>query len=100
MTDPTRPTGARRPWLRGIFAGVAVAVAIGMFLPGPANADPRDRHDHDHYRHDQHYRHVYRRPAPVYGYGAPTYVPAPPPVVYSPVGPPAALNFIFPLNFR
>lgn len=96
MTDPTSPAGARRPWLRGIFAGVAVAVAIGMLLPGPANADPRDyHHGRDYHRH-------YRRPPPrpVYGYGAPTYVPAPPPVVYSPVGPPAALNFIIPLNFR
>ena len=95
MTNPTRPTGARRLRLREIVGGLALAAAIGTLLPGPVIAAPRDYHRGRNYHH-------YHRPPPrpVYGYGAPSYVPAPPPVVYSPVGPPAALNFIIPLDFR
>jgi len=47
-------------------------------------------------------RHFRRRPPPppTWGYDRPTYVPAPPPVVYAPPGPPAAINFGLSLNLR
>lgn len=82
--------------LRGLLAGLALALAAGAFAAAPAAA--ADRHDDRGRQHHVDHRRHWRPPA--YGYGAPTYVPAPPPVVYAPPGPPAALNFIIPLTIR
>lgn len=80
-------------------AGIlALAVVLGG-LAVPADAGGRDRGD----RRDVH-RHVVHRPPPppAWGYAAPSYVQAPPPVVYAPPAPPPV---VFPapglsLNFN
>lgn len=79
---------------RTIVAGLILAAVLGGSA-APALADEHDRDRHD--RHDQHdrgwdhRRYVESRPHVVY---------SPPPVVYAPPPPPAALNFVFPMNFR
>jgi len=79
-------------WRRLRLAVAALAVtAIAGGLAAPSVAAPRDRG-----RHPVH--HGYRRPPPAYGYGVPTYVPAPPPLVYSP--PAYASPFSLGLSFN
>lgn len=72
----------------------ATAFAVAFFVvgiaAGPAHADDRDHRDRRHFQH--------RPPPPNWGYDQPTYVPAPPPVVYAPPIPPAGINFS--LNLR
>jgi len=79
--------------LRIIAAALAAATLIAG-VAGPAGADPRDRHD----RHVRH-RH-YAPAAPAWGYDQPSYVAAPPPVVYAPPQGPAMLNFGITLPIR
>lgn len=83
---------------RTIVAGLVLAAVLGgSAAPALADEHDRDRHDqHDRARDHRdrgwdHRRYVEPRPRVVY---------APPPVVYEPPPPPAALNFVFPLNFR
>jgi hypothetical protein len=81
-----------------LIRAAAAALAMMMLVGGVAHtaaADPRGR-DRDRGRHVV--RH-YRRPPPAaWGYGQPSYVQAPPPVVYGPPEMPPAINFS--LNFR
>lgn len=96
MTISTTQSPDRRWSFRRIVMGLVLAAAIGG-IAAPAALAQDYRHD-DRYRRDDH-RHddrgrgygYYVAPAPVY---------APPPVVYAPPPPPAALSFVFPLNFR
>jgi hypothetical protein len=69
--------------IRAAAAALAIAVLLGS-VAGPAIADSRD--------HRRPVRHR-RAPPPRWGYDQPTYVQAPPPVVYAPPEGPAALNF-------
>jgi len=77
-----------------MIRAAAAALAMVMLVGGVAQtaaADPRDRGRHvvRHYRHP---------PPRAWGYGQPTYVQAPPPVVYGPPEMPPAINFS--LNLR
>lgn len=86
--------------IRAAAAALAMAVLLGG-VASPAGADPYDRDQHD--QHDQRRAPVrHRRPPPPprrdWGYDVPTYVQAPPPMVYAPPEGPAVLNFS--LNFR
>ncbi len=79
---------------RCAYAG-AVAAILAAAMIGTATAQPYPYHRPPP-------RHHYRPPPPppAWGYDQPTYVPAPPPVVYAPEGPPAAINFGLNLNLR
>jgi hypothetical protein len=79
--------------MRCMIATLAAATLVaGLF--GTASAqDYRDRRPPP----PRHYRHR-PPPPPAWGYDQPAYVAAPPPVVYAPEGPPAAINFS--LNLR
>jgi hypothetical protein len=85
---------APRSLFRRLVMGFVLAAAIGG-IAAPAMAedwhDQRDRDHHERWDRDHHPRGYYVAPAPVY---------APPPVVYAPPAPPAALSFVFPLNFH
>jgi hypothetical protein len=98
-----------------VIRAAAAALAMVLLLGGgAATAQERDRGDQGGYRGDQGYRvderdrrpeppreRYYRRPPPraVWGYDAPAYVQAPPPMVYAPPPPPEAI-FGFSLNLR
>jgi hypothetical protein len=86
-----KTTLSERRWsFRRIATGLVLA-AVAASIAAPAMADDhrrRDDHGRDRYRHARGY---YAAPAPVY---------APPGVIYAPPPAPAALNFVFPLNFR
>jgi hypothetical protein len=73
----------------------AAALAVVLLMGGVASADP----PHDRDRRDHHVRH-YAPPPRAWGYGQPTYVQAPPPVVYAPPALPAVLNFGITLPIR
>jgi hypothetical protein len=92
MTSLMTPALGRHATIRKILMGLVLAGVVGG-LAAPARADERDHRD-DHRRPDHHYRDDRH-----YG-GRPGYVYAPPPVVYAAPPAPAALNFVFPLNFR
>lgn len=85
-----------RRWARALTVAVlAAAVAMGA-LAGPARADEHGRH-----RRPPHHRPIRRPPRPVVmGYDAPTYVEAPPPIVYAPPAPPALLSLGINLNLH
>lgn len=78
------------PMIRAAAAAVAMVLLVGG-AAGTATADPRDRGREHHFRHR-------RPPPPNWGYDQPSYVAVPPPLVYAPEAPPAAINFS--LNFR
>jgi hypothetical protein len=90
---------------RAVTAALLLSFALGGIAFSPAAAQDRDRHD-DRGRHEE--RRPVRRPhhpsPPAWGYDAPSYVQAPPPVVYAPPAPPEALfgvpGISLQLNFR
>jgi hypothetical protein len=84
-----------RGWLGGMVSAALVAGAMATALP--AAAQERDRR-HDERHHRERVVHPRPVPAPAYGFGVPTYVPDPPPVVYSPPAPTGGLSLFF--NFR
>lgn len=104
--------------IRRLMSVLVLAGIIGGAAIGPALADERDqgrngeRDQRDQPRHgqgeqrgerDQHDRREVREPIrrerrPAYGYDAPTYGEAPPPIVYAPPAPTAGINLMF--NFR
>jgi hypothetical protein len=86
-----------RVWFAGIASAVLVAGAMAAALPAAAQDRDRDRRD-DERHHRERVVHERREPAPAYGYGVPTYVPDPPPVVYAPPAPTGGLSLFF--NFR
>jgi len=81
--------------MSGFRAAVATALAaVTLIAAVPASADERDRHGgHERY---------HRAPPPrqAWGYGQPSYVEAPPPVVYAPPAGPAFLSFGITLPIR
>jgi hypothetical protein len=79
--------------LRIAAAALAVATLIAG-VAGPAGADSRDHRDRN-VRH----RH-YAPPRQAWGYDQPSYVAAPPPLVYAPPQGPAMLNFGITLPIR
>ncbi|HXQ52890.1 MAG TPA: hypothetical protein VN802_17495 [Stellaceae bacterium] len=83
--------------IRAAAAALSVAV-LSAAIAGSALADPRDDHRDRRPRH----RVVHRAPPPpaVYGYDTPTYVEAPPPMVYAPPQMPAVLSFGLTLPIR
>ncbi len=83
-------------------AAALVAAVLAGGLAGAALAQDRDRdHGRDHRPPPRHERHRPPPPPPVaWGYDQPTYVQAPPPIVYSAPAPPAAINFGLNLNLR
>jgi len=89
MTGPI--TNGRRVGGR-ILAALVASLAIGALTAPAVRAE-----DRDHGRHERHERHYDRHER--WGYGAPAYGVAPPPVVYAPPVAPS-INLVFPLNFR
>jgi len=71
----------------------AAALALVLLTGGAATADSRDHHYYHHVRH-------HRPPPPAWGYGQPSYVASPPPLVYAPPSGPAVLNFGITLPIR
>jgi hypothetical protein len=85
----------RRPGFLAV-AALALVVGVAALATGPARAD-------EHPRHYPHHHRIHHPPPPppiVMGYGAPTYVPEPPPIVYAPPAPPAVISFGINLNLR
>jgi hypothetical protein len=79
------------------FRVATAALAAAVLIAGvasTASAEPRDRQ----VRHERHYRRPAPRPA--WGYDQPSYVAAPPPLVYAPPSGPAVLNFGITLPIR
>ena len=79
-------------------AALTLAVGATVFAAGHARAD-----GHRRGRHPPHHRLIQHRPPPppvVMGYDAPTYVAAPPPIVYAPPAPPAVISLGINLNLR
>ncbi len=78
-----------------IAAAALAAATLIVGVAGPAGADDRDHRG----RRVVHHRH-YAPPRPAWGYDQPSYVAAPPPVVYAPPQGPAMLNFGITLPLR
>ncbi|HUK60830.1 MAG TPA: hypothetical protein VLV50_16485 [Stellaceae bacterium] len=81
--------------VRGLLAGTAAAI-LAVAMIGTAAAQPYPYHRPP----PRHHHRPPPPPPPAWGYDRPTYVPAPPPVVYAPEAPPAAINFGISLNLR
>jgi hypothetical protein len=72
--------------LRAAAAAFVLAGLLGSLLPGPALAAERGRREAVHHQAYHHQR---------WGYDAPTYVQAPPPIIYSPPAYSPGINLMF-----
>jgi hypothetical protein len=79
---------------RCAVAALVVGIVAAGMIGGASAQDYRDHRPPP----PRHYRHR-PPPPPAWGYDQPTYVPAPPPVVYAAPAPPAAI-FGLSLNLR
>jgi hypothetical protein len=102
-----------RFWLSAVVSAALLAGVAAAGIPaaaqergrderarGPDGGEQRDRERYGERRHERRDRfaHERREALPAYGYGVPTYVPDPPPVIYAPPAPVGGLSFFF--NFR
>jgi hypothetical protein len=76
------------------FRVAVAAIAAAMLIAGAVAPASADEHGDRRGRNDHHERHDRRPPPrPAWGYDQPSYVEAPPPMVYAPPQEPAFLNF-------
>jgi hypothetical protein len=102
-------TKTTRPWPL-LVLGLGMTALIAGIAAAPARADDDDwRHrewrEHERREHERHERQVWCAHHP-YDCGAPSYVYAPPPVVYTPPPPPPvvyappSLNIVVPIHIK
>jgi hypothetical protein len=85
----------------GIRGALVLIAAVAVATPAFAQDRDHDRGPDPHeVRHQErhHGGREHHAPVPDYGYGVPTLVPNPPPIVYAPPAPSAGISLMF--NFR